>query len=81
MPDVSQPRQLPDVNVDSHVDDEIRACLDLEAPKSFFQTTSSLITNTAKSGMNLIRLYRTASATESKRTCLSTDLRSFPPQS
>ena len=36
MPDVSQPRQLTDVNVDSHVDDEIRACLDLEAPKSFF---------------------------------------------
>ena len=36
MPDVSQPRQLPDVNVDSHVDDEICACLDLEAPKSFF---------------------------------------------
>lgn len=36
MPDVSQPRQLPDVNVDSHVDDEILACLDLEAPESFF---------------------------------------------
>ena len=34
MPEVSQPRQLPDVNVDSHVDDEICACLDLEAPKS-----------------------------------------------
>ena len=23
MPEVSQPRQLPDVNVDSHVDDEL----------------------------------------------------------
>ena len=36
MPDVSQSRQNSDINVDSYVDDEIRACLNLETPKSFF---------------------------------------------
>ena len=36
MPDVSQPPQLSDINVDSHVDDEICECLNLETPRSFF---------------------------------------------
>lgn len=36
MPEMNQQRQSSIVNVDSHVDDEIRACLDLVAPKSFF---------------------------------------------
>lgn len=36
MPDVIQPRQRSDINVDSHVDDEIRNFLNLETPQSFF---------------------------------------------
>lgn len=36
MPDASQLRQPSGVNVDSHVDDEIRDCLNLENPRSFF---------------------------------------------